>query len=216
MMKRFHGATAKLVNDLLPDRHVPFWEVRRRGRTDPDAGAPGRSPQGPPRHHGPLSALLPAPAGRARIPRERAHTVSGIGRLQSPAARDRPDAARLLPRVRGVRRGGTEASRAGDRRRGRVRRRPRAGGGRVLRGRGGPRLRADGRPGRGGHPGRRPRRRDARCRRVRRRRLRARGRPDRDGDRRGPRGRSRQSRWRRPGGGRREAGSRGRWHCAAV
>lgn len=25
MMQRIHGSVAKLVNDTLPDRHVPFW-----------------------------------------------------------------------------------------------------------------------------------------------------------------------------------------------
>jgi hypothetical protein len=25
MMRKFHGSVAKLVNDLLPNRHVPFW-----------------------------------------------------------------------------------------------------------------------------------------------------------------------------------------------
>jgi len=25
MMRKIHGSTAKLVNDLLPDRHLPFW-----------------------------------------------------------------------------------------------------------------------------------------------------------------------------------------------
>lgn len=32
MMQRLHGSTAKLVNDLLPARHVPFW--RDKGRAD--------------------------------------------------------------------------------------------------------------------------------------------------------------------------------------
>jgi len=25
MMRKFHGSVAKLVNDLLPERRVPFW-----------------------------------------------------------------------------------------------------------------------------------------------------------------------------------------------
>ncbi len=28
MMRRIHGSTAKLVNDLLPQRRIPFWEDR--------------------------------------------------------------------------------------------------------------------------------------------------------------------------------------------
>ena len=32
MMQRVHGSVAKLVNDLLPERRVPFW--RERGRRD--------------------------------------------------------------------------------------------------------------------------------------------------------------------------------------
>jgi len=28
MMRKFHGSVAKLVNDLLPERHVPFWGER--------------------------------------------------------------------------------------------------------------------------------------------------------------------------------------------
>jgi hypothetical protein len=32
MMQRLHGSVAKLVNDLLPARRVPFW--RERGRRD--------------------------------------------------------------------------------------------------------------------------------------------------------------------------------------
>lgn len=31
-MQRFHGSVSKLVNDLLPDRHLPFW--RYRGNRD--------------------------------------------------------------------------------------------------------------------------------------------------------------------------------------
>jgi hypothetical protein len=29
MMREFHGSVAKLVNDVLPERHLPFW--RRAG-----------------------------------------------------------------------------------------------------------------------------------------------------------------------------------------
>src|SRR5437762_5965591 len=32
MMQRIHGSVAKLVNDLLPERHLPFW--REAGRRD--------------------------------------------------------------------------------------------------------------------------------------------------------------------------------------
>ena len=32
MMQKLHGSVAKLVNDVLPARHVPFW--RRRGNHD--------------------------------------------------------------------------------------------------------------------------------------------------------------------------------------
>lgn len=32
MMRKLHGATAKLVNDLLPERHRPFW--REAGHQD--------------------------------------------------------------------------------------------------------------------------------------------------------------------------------------
>lgn len=32
MMRKLHGSLAKLVNDLLPERHVPFW--RERGGRD--------------------------------------------------------------------------------------------------------------------------------------------------------------------------------------
>src|SRR5690349_8012946 len=32
MMQRIHGSVAKLVNDTLPRRHVPFW--RRAGNQD--------------------------------------------------------------------------------------------------------------------------------------------------------------------------------------
>jgi hypothetical protein len=32
MMQRIHGSVAKLVNDVLPDRHLPFW--CERGRRD--------------------------------------------------------------------------------------------------------------------------------------------------------------------------------------
>lgn len=32
MMQRIHGSTAKRVNDLLPERRVPFW--RGKGRSD--------------------------------------------------------------------------------------------------------------------------------------------------------------------------------------
>ena len=32
MMQRIHGSVAKLVNDLLPQRRLPFW--RRSGRHD--------------------------------------------------------------------------------------------------------------------------------------------------------------------------------------
>ena len=32
MMQRIHGSVAKLVNDLLPERHVPFW--RTKGNRD--------------------------------------------------------------------------------------------------------------------------------------------------------------------------------------
>lgn len=32
MMQRIHGSVAKLVNDTLPERHLPFW--RERGRHD--------------------------------------------------------------------------------------------------------------------------------------------------------------------------------------
>ena len=32
MMQRLHGSVAKLVNDLLPERHLPFW--REAGRRD--------------------------------------------------------------------------------------------------------------------------------------------------------------------------------------
>lgn len=28
MMQRIHGSVAKLVNDLLPERHVPFWNEK--------------------------------------------------------------------------------------------------------------------------------------------------------------------------------------------
>src|SRR6185295_15535933 len=31
MMQRIHGSVAKLVNDLLPERHVPFWRGVRSG-----------------------------------------------------------------------------------------------------------------------------------------------------------------------------------------
>ena len=31
MMQRIRGSVAKLVNDLLPDRRVPFW---REGQTN--------------------------------------------------------------------------------------------------------------------------------------------------------------------------------------
>ena len=32
LMQRIHGSVAKLVNDLLPERHLPFW--RERGSRD--------------------------------------------------------------------------------------------------------------------------------------------------------------------------------------
>jgi len=32
LMQHLHGSVAKLVNDLLPDRHLPFW--RHRGNQD--------------------------------------------------------------------------------------------------------------------------------------------------------------------------------------
>jgi len=32
LMQRLHGSVAKLVNDLLPERHLPFW--RHRGNQD--------------------------------------------------------------------------------------------------------------------------------------------------------------------------------------
>jgi hypothetical protein len=32
MMRKIHGSVAKLVNDLLPVRHLPFW--RERGNQD--------------------------------------------------------------------------------------------------------------------------------------------------------------------------------------
>jgi REP element-mobilizing transposase RayT len=31
MMQRIHGSVAKLVNDLLPVRHVPFWREKGKG-----------------------------------------------------------------------------------------------------------------------------------------------------------------------------------------
>ena len=34
MMRKIHGSVAKLVNDLLPERKVPFW--RERGRSHQD------------------------------------------------------------------------------------------------------------------------------------------------------------------------------------
>ncbi len=33
MMRKIHGSVAKLVNDVLPDRRVPFWH-ERTGRRD--------------------------------------------------------------------------------------------------------------------------------------------------------------------------------------
>ena len=34
MMQRLHGSVAKLVNDILPRRRVPFWTQRGAGHAD--------------------------------------------------------------------------------------------------------------------------------------------------------------------------------------
>jgi hypothetical protein len=34
LIRRLHGSVAKLVNDLLPERHVPFWTQKSRGHGD--------------------------------------------------------------------------------------------------------------------------------------------------------------------------------------
>ena len=34
MMQRVHGSVAKLVNDLLPARHLPFWTEKGSGHGD--------------------------------------------------------------------------------------------------------------------------------------------------------------------------------------
>ncbi len=99
--------------DLRTARRDPAGEPRgRRGRerlrrrgAASDAGPSDRSAQRASRDHRPLPGILPPPARRARVPEERPHAVARVGRVQSAAARDRPDAPRLLARVRRPRSG---------------------------------------------------------------------------------------------------------------
>ena len=92
--------------DAAGARSTPGAVVNAAGAAAPllTPGLPIAAAQGPPRHHRPPSRFLPPPARRARIPQERPHAVARVGRLQPAAARDGPDAARLLARVRGLRR----------------------------------------------------------------------------------------------------------------
>ena len=78
-------------------------ERLRRGGAASDGGPSDRSAQRASRDHRPLPGILPPPARRARVPEERAHAVARVGGVQSAAARDRPDAPRVLARVRGPR-----------------------------------------------------------------------------------------------------------------
>ncbi len=63
------------------------------------ARAADRAAQGPPGRHRPLPRRGAPPAGRARLPEERAHADARVGRVQRPAARDGPAGRRLLARA---------------------------------------------------------------------------------------------------------------------